>query len=110
MNQIRTLKSQQGALPLLGMTLGAIVGFILLGLTPWFDHWTMNVVNNMLGGFVSVIGMLPIPGPDGVQSICSSVPDSIGWSFAVLRFDVGLPMLFTAMGSKFLIKLIPGVG
>ena len=38
------------------------------------------------------------------------LPTGAAWFMSLLRFDIGLPMLFSAMFVKFCIRRIPGFG
>lgn len=40
----------------------------------------------------------------------SLLPSGAIWFFALFRFDIGLPMIFSAMFVRFAIRRIPGIG
>lgn len=57
-----------------------------------------------------VLGKLDLGAVTGLQSTLGGIPSGVLYFLGLFRFDVGLPLLFGAMLTKFLIRRLPIIG
>lgn len=80
-------------------------------ISDFFSNLPLIIWQKILEGLAAIIQAIPVPDFfNKAVNAFSSLPPQVVFAFDVMQFDVGLPMILTAYGLRFLIRRIPIIG
>lgn len=79
---------------------GVVIKFVILSALYYVITWIAE----------TVLTQLDISALTGMQSFFDAIPQGVRWGMTVFRFDVGIPLIFGAMLTKFIIRRLPFIG
>ncbi|MGK5077383.1 DUF2523 family protein [Janthinobacterium sp. HLX7-2] len=89
--------------------LNAVLGFVLRGVVVKFVIFTLLFA--VVSGFVTVLQAAGVfPSAAGLTGAFGGIPAGMWYFLDLFRFDVGIPMVLSAYGARFIIRRIPFIG
>lgn len=89
--------------------LNSMLGYILRGVVIKFIVFSALLV--IVTGFVAVLQAAGIlPNASALAGAFGGVGEGMWYFLDLLRFDVGIPMILSAYGARFVIRRIPFIG
>lgn len=80
-------------------------------ISDFFSSLWLIIWQKILEGLASVLNAIPVPDFFYQASgALSGFPPQLVFALDVLQFDLGLPMILSAYGIRFLIRRIPIIG
>lgn len=82
--------------------------FIFRGIVPkFFLFFALYYISTE---FVPAVIELFLPQSLDISALFSGLPDSIWYFLELMQFSVGVPMVFSAMVTRFIIRRLPVIG
>lgn len=82
--------------------------FIFRGIVPKF--FLFFALYYITTEFVPIVIELFLPESVDISALFSGLPDSIWYFLDLMQFPVGVPMVFSAMVTRFIIRRLPVIG
>ncbi|HFR4133478.1 TPA: DUF2523 family protein [Raoultella ornithinolytica] len=82
--------------------------FIFRGIVPKF--FLFFALYYITTEFVPAVIELFLPQSLDISALFSGLPDSIWYFLELMQFSVGVPMVFSAMVTRFIIRRLPVIG
>lgn len=82
--------------------------FIFRGIVPKF--FLFFALYYITTEFIPIVIELFLPESVDISALFSGLPDSIWYFLDLMQFPVGVPMVFSAMVTRFIIRRLPVIG